>query len=77
MQGRHPRAAGIEACRTVGALADLRPRIAVGLVISALQVWLHDWVDSGRDRDPAVVVADLVLHLRGVLTGQPSTFLAG
>lgn len=61
-------AAGVEASLAAGELADLRPRIAAGLVVSALQVWLSDWVESGRDRDPDVVVADLVSHLRAMLT---------
>lgn len=61
-------ASGVEAATAAGELADLRPRIAAGLVVSALQVWLADWVDSGRDRDPAEVVDDLVAHLRAMLT---------
>lgn len=65
-------AAGAEASRAAGELADLRPRIAAGLVVSALQVWLADWVDSGRDRDPHAVVEDLVSHLRVMLTAARS-----
>jgi AcrR family transcriptional regulator len=61
-------ASGVEAAQAAGELADLRPRIAAGLVVSALQVWLADWVDSGRDREPAEVVEDLVSHLRAMLT---------
>lgn len=61
-------AAGVEAARAAGEVADLRPRIAAGLVVSALQVWLSDWVDAGRDREPKVVAADLVSHLRAMLT---------
>lgn len=63
-------AAGVTAAAAAGELADLRPRIAAGLVVSALQVWLADWVEAGRDRDPEAVVDDLVGHLRATLTGQ-------
>ena len=61
-------AAGVEAARAADELADLRPGIATGMVVSSLQVWLADWVDSGRDRDPDDVVSDLVSHLRRLLT---------
>lgn len=60
-------AAGLAAARTAGELADLRPRVAAGLTVSALQVWLADWVESGRDRSGDTVVAELVDHLRAVL----------
>jgi len=61
-------AAGVTAAEAAGELGGLRPRIAAGLVVSALQVWLGDWVDSGRDRRPDVLVADLVAYLRVILT---------
>ena len=64
-------AAGVTAAKAAGELGGLRPRIAAGLVVSALQVWLGDWVDSGRDRQPDVLVADLVAHLRVILTTLP------
>lgn len=67
--GLHMIAAGVEAAGAAGELVDLRPRIAAGMVVSALQVWLADWVESGRDRSPAVVAEDLVAHLRAMLTG--------
>lgn len=60
--------AGVEAARDAGELADLPTRVATGLVVSALQVWLADWVESGRARDADAVVADLVAHLRLVLS---------
>lgn len=66
-------AAGVEASRTAGELTDLRPRIAAGMVVSALQVWLADWVESGRDRDPGAVVEDLIAHLRLILTAARTT----
>jgi AcrR family transcriptional regulator len=61
-------AAGVTAAKAAGELRGLRPRIAAGLVVSALQVWLGDWVDSGRDRDPGDLVAELVAYLRVLLT---------
>lgn len=67
--------AGVRAAVTAGQLGDLRPAIARGMIISALQVWLADWVDSGYDRDPEALVDDLVVHLRRLLTtttGSPA-----
>lgn len=71
--GLHMIAAGVEAAGAAGEIVDIRPRIAAGMVVSALQVWLADWVESGRDRHPEVVVGDLVAHLRTTLTGRPVT----
>jgi AcrR family transcriptional regulator len=65
-------AAGVKAAWDAGELVDLRPRIATGMVVSALQVWLADWVESGRDREPDVVVRDLASHLRAMLTSARS-----
>ena len=42
--------------------------VAAGMVVSALQVWLSDWLRSGRDRPVAEVVEELVTHLRRLLT---------
>lgn len=60
--------AGLRAVGAAGQLGGLRPTIARGMVISALQVWLADWVDSGYDRDPDELRADLLAHLRTFLT---------
>ena len=51
-----------------GELAGLDPRIAAGMAISALQVWLSEWVSSGRVDDPEVLVDDMTARLRLLLT---------
>ena len=58
----------VRAAQDAGELAELRPGIAAGLVVSSLQVWLADWVGDGRDRPDEEVVDELVAHLRGVLS---------
>lgn len=60
-------ASGVEAGLARGELRNLRPNVAAGLVVSALQVWLTDWVNAGRDRAPETVVEELAQHLRLVL----------
>ena len=55
---------GYAAAARTGDVAPLRPAVAAGLVVSALQVWLSDWLRSGRDRPVADVVTELVDHLR-------------
>jgi len=59
----------VRAARDSGEITDLRPRIAAGMTVSALQVWLADWVESGRDRPADVVVSDLTEHLSALLGG--------
>lgn len=58
----------VEATRAAGEIRGIRTRIATGMIVSALQVWLADWVDSGRDRAPDTVVTEMVDHLRLLLT---------
>lgn len=55
------------AAHASGELRDIRPRIAAGLVVSSLQVWLEEWVESGRDRPIDEVVAELAAHVRATL----------
>lgn len=57
-----------EAGIAAGEILPLRPPIVASLVISALQTWLTDWVDTGRERAVAVVAAEVVDHLRRCLT---------
>lgn len=62
-------AAGIEAAIAEGSVREIRPRVAAGMVVSALQVWLSEWVGSGRDRDADDVIDEMTLRLRWLLTG--------
>lgn len=50
-----------------GQLPALRPRVAAGMIISALQVWLYDWVKSEHDRSPTEVADEMVHYLRRML----------
>lgn len=61
-------AAGMQAAADRGELAGLDPRIAAGMAISALQVWLSEWVASERAEDPEVLVDDMTRRLRLLLT---------
>jgi AcrR family transcriptional regulator len=61
-------AAGMQTAADQGELAGLDPRIAAGMAISALQVWLSEWVSSGRVDDPEVLVDDMTARLRLLLT---------
>jgi AcrR family transcriptional regulator len=63
-------AAGAAAAVTAGELPEIRPRVAAGMVVSGLQVWLADWVESGRDRPPEKVIDELTTRLRWLLTGS-------
>lgn len=60
-------AAGMQAAADRGELAGLDPRIAAGMAISALQVWLSEWVASERAEDPEVLVDDMTRRLRLLL----------
>jgi AcrR family transcriptional regulator len=66
-------AAAIEAPIAAGEAQVIRPNVAAGMVVSGLQVWLSDWVRSGRDRQPAVVIDEMTLRLRWMLVGEPGT----
>ncbi|MFN3602103.1 MAG: TetR/AcrR family transcriptional regulator [Dietzia sp.] len=63
-------AAGMQAAADRGELAGLDPRIAAGMAISALQVWLSEWVAAGRVEDPEVLVDDMTRRLRLLLTSS-------
>ena len=63
-------AAGMQAAADRGELAGLDPRIAAGMAISALQVWLSEWVRSERAEDPEALVDDMTRRLRLLLTSS-------
>lgn len=67
-------AAGMRTAADRGELAGLDPRIAAGMAISTLQVWLSEWAASGRVDDPVVLVDDMIRRLRLMLTSsEPGT----
>ncbi len=43
------------------------PDLVAALVVSALQIWLTRWVDSGRRQSPTEVADEVVTHLRRCL----------
>jgi AcrR family transcriptional regulator len=51
-----------------GETPSMRPSILAGLVVSALQVWLTDWANSGCDRPAEEVASELVEYLKRSLT---------
>lgn len=61
--------AGVESAISSGELNGIRPRVAAGLIVSALQVWLSDWVATGRVDDPVSVADNMIARLRLTLTG--------
>jgi AcrR family transcriptional regulator len=69
LAGQDMIATAIEKAIALGQIRDIRPRVAAGMVVSALQVWLSDWVRCGRDRAPEIVVEEMRQHLRWMLGG--------
>jgi len=60
-----------EAAVDAGEITHLSPEIAGALVISALQIWLTDWVATGRTTPIETVADDVVQHLKIGLGGKP------
>jgi AcrR family transcriptional regulator len=58
---------GVEAAIGAGELAPRKPSIVAGLMVSALQVWLTDWVMTGRQRPADVVANEFVDYLGAAL----------
>jgi len=55
---------GVKDAVRAGELSHANPSIVAGLMISALQVWLTDWVVGGRKRPASVVADEFVDYLR-------------
>jgi AcrR family transcriptional regulator len=55
-----------------GEVQAIRPPVLAGLVVSALQVWLTDWLTSGFDRPAEQVADELTQYLSGALSVPPS-----
>lgn len=53
-----------------GEIRDLRPAVVAAVVISALQIWLTDWVAGGRQRPVTDVADEVVAHLRRSLAAS-------
>ncbi|MGV0626014.1 TetR/AcrR family transcriptional regulator [Mycolicibacter minnesotensis] len=57
-----------EAAVAAGEITRLRPAVVAALVISALQIWLTDWVADDCRRPVADLADEVVAHLRRCLT---------
>lgn len=57
-----------EAAIAAGEITGLRPAVVASLVISALQIWLTDWVAEDCRRPVEDLAEEVVAYLRGCLT---------
>ena len=64
---------GMRAAADRGELSGLDPRIAAGMAISALQVWLSAWVTGDRAGDPEVLAEDMTRRLHLLVTGRSAS----
>jgi AcrR family transcriptional regulator len=62
-------ASGVEAAIAAGEMPAIRPRVAAGMVVSALHVWLADWAGPARDRQADEVIEEMTIRLRWLLAG--------
>ncbi|WP_231989960.1 TetR/AcrR family transcriptional regulator [Mycobacterium sp. 852002-51971_SCH5477799-a] len=60
-----------EAAIDAGEISALRPAVVASLVISALQIWLTEWIATDRALPIDKVADEVVDHLRCCLTRQP------
>jgi len=62
-------ATGVERAVDNGEIPPIDPRVAAGLIVATLQVWLASWSDRGRVEDPAVTIDAMTQRLRWTLAG--------
>jgi hypothetical protein len=61
--------AAVELALANSEIMPIPPRVATGLMVSSLQVWLAEWVRSGRAQDPGDLIAAMTERMRWMLTG--------
>lgn len=61
-------AGGVEAAVVAGEIPPIDPRVAAGLIVSTLQVWLARWADGDQSSADALV-ASMTQRLRWMLAG--------
>lgn len=60
-----------------GEIPALQPNVMAGLAVSALQVWLTEWVNTERARPARDIADELVAHLRQTLAAPGVQSLQG
>lgn len=63
----------VERGSAAGELVPIKPRLMARLVISALQVFLTEWVDEGAIQSPEEMAQQLIDHVVSALAHTPST----
>ncbi|MEQ6902163.1 TetR/AcrR family transcriptional regulator [Nocardioides sp. YIM 152588] len=67
--GQETLVAGMRSALDAGEVRGLEPRVAAGLVIASLQVWLAEWVAGGRHEDAEELVAAMLRRVEWMLVG--------
>lgn len=62
-------AAGVEAAIAAGEIPPIDPRVAAGLIVSSMQVWLATWADGDPTASADDVIAAMTQRLRWMLVG--------
>lgn len=62
-------AAGVQSAVAAGEIPPIDPRIAAGLIVSGMQVWLAHWADGDQRVPAATVIEAMTQRLRWMLAG--------